>query len=415
MNNLQKDFLHRSRANLENLSASAKENLSPELLREIFRALHTIKGTAQTFGFAASAQLAHELENLLSAAGNNDVFSNADFKNTLTEGFALLIKSFGEAGDFETPNVFLEKIRRLAPDSTALENTFFSQIPDEISRQLSEYEKNAFATAQRAGKNIFCVRADFDLAVFGEEFKDLRESLSANGEIIATLPNPNSAARNKIGFLIYFAGQESEKLRANLQNFSVETIGQTASFPDDSDGVLTRIAAHAKDLAQRLGKEVEILISADKIELSSEKLKIVFDALLHLVRNAVDHAVEKPEERRAKGKERRGKIEILLKAAENGFELSVRDDGKGIDLEKIRAKALERNLLPDAQILTGTEMLDLIFLPEFSTRERVSEISGRGVGLDAVKNLIENAGGKISVESVQDAGTTFEIFLPKEF
>jgi len=415
MNNLQKDFLHRSRANLENLSASAKENLSPELLREIFRALHTIKGTAQTFGFAASARLAHELENLLSAAGNSEVLSNADFRNTLIEGFALLIKSFGEADDFETPTAFLEKIRRLAPDSTPLENAFFAQIPDDISRQLSEYEKNSFAAAQRAGKRIFCVRADFDFAVFGEEFKNLRESLSANGEIIATLPNPNSAARNKIGFLIYFAGQESDKLRANLQNFSVETIGQTASFPNDSDGVLTQIAAHAKDLAQKLGKEVEILISNDKIELSDENLKLVFDALLHLVRNAIDHAVEKPEERRAKGREARGKIEISLKAFENGFELSVKDDGKGIDLEKIRAKALERNLLSDAQILTGTEMLDLIFLPEFSTRETVSEISGRGVGLDAVKNLIENAGGKISVESVQNSGTTFKIFLPKEF
>jgi chemotaxis protein histidine kinase CheA len=413
MNNLQKDFLHRSRANLENLSASAKKDLSPELLREIFRALHTIKGTAQTFGFAASARLAHELENLLSA-GNNDGFSNADFRNTLIEGFALLVKSFDETDVFETPDAFLEKIRRFAPDSTPLENAFFAQIPDEISSQLSEFEKNAFAAAQSAGKNIFCVRADFDFAVFGEEFKNLRENLSANGEIIATLPNPESATRNKIGFIIYFAGQESDKIRANLRNFSVETVSQTASFPNDSGGVLTQIAAHAKDLAQRLGKEVEVLISADKIELSDETLKLVFDALLHLVRNAIDHAVETPEERRAKGKEPRGKIEIELKASENGFELSVRDDGKGIDLEKIRAKAVERNLLSGAQILTEKEMLDLIFLPEFSTRETISEISGRGVGLDAVKNLIENAGGKISVESVRDAGTTFGIFLPKE-
>ena len=413
MNNLQKDFLHRSRANLENLSARAnlENSLSTELLRETFRTLHTIKGTAQTFGFAASAHLAHELENLLSAAKTGADFSDSNVKDVLTEGFALLIKSFGQAESFDVPESFLRKIHELAPDSAPPENYFAAQIPDEIARQLSEYEKTVFASAVRRGQNIFCVEADFDFADFSDEFKKLRENLSANGEIIATLPNPNSAAKNKIGFLIYFAGQKSEA----FANFPIETVRQSFSFADDSDGILAQSAAHGKDLAQKLGKEIEFKISNDETGLSNENLKLIFDILLHLVRNAIDHAIENPEERRAKGKDALGKIEISLKTNENGLELSVKDDGKGIDLEKIKAKAIEKNLFSTAKILTEAEMLDLIFLPEFSTRETLSEISGRGVGLDAVRNLIENAGGKISVESLKDAGTTFEIFLPKEF
>lgn len=407
MNSLQKDFLQRSIANLENLTESAKgeKSLSPEFLRESFRVLHTIKGTSQTFGFFDAAHLAHEIENLLSAATKDD---SDDFKNVLLEGFALLIQTFNQPDNTSNQKAFLDKIRRFAPDFSPSQNSFSPQIPPEIAEKLSEYERNAFASAQRAGQNIFSVKADFDLADFSAAFKRLREDLSSKGEIIATLPQ--AAEKNKIGFLIYFASKEKEF----AQKFSPEIVWQTTSFSDDLNGILSHVAAHGKELAQKFEKQVEITVSAGKIELSAEKSKLVFDVLLHLVRNAVDHAIEKAEERIAKGKAARGAIEISLKNAESGLELSVRDDGKGIDSDKIRAKATEKNLISDGEILTENELLGLIFLHEFSTRETVSEISGRGVGLDAVKNLIENAGGRISVKSLLNSGTTFEIFLPYE-
>ncbi|MGC2238878.1 MAG: ATP-binding protein [Pyrinomonadaceae bacterium] len=408
MNNLQKDFLQRSIANLENLTASAKkeESLSPEFAREIFRMLHTIKGTSQTFGFSTAANLAHELENLLSA---KDV--SADFKNILLEGFALLIDSFRHPNESGKHESFIDKIRRIVPVSSPLQNSFAAQIPPEISKQLSEYERNAYLSAVGDGKKIFCVKADFDLADFASGFKNLKENLSLQGEIIATLPAPQ-IEKGKIGFLIYFAGQEiGEEIS---QNFPSEIIGRAATFSDDVKGILEQVAAHGKDLARKLGKEIQITVSADEIELSAEKSKLIFDILLHLVRNAVDHAIEKPDERRAKGKDASGTIEISLKANENDLALSVKDDGKGIDAEKIEAKAVEKSLISAGEILTGRELLGLIFLHEFSTRETISEISGRGVGLDAVKDLAENGGGKISVESRKDAGMTFEIILPKD-
>ena len=131
---------------------------------------------------------------------------------------------------------------------------------------------------------------------------------------------------------------------------------------------------------------------------------MIFDVLVHLIRNAVDHAVESA-----------GKIKINLGTEENNLRLSVSDDGRGIDSEKIKAKAVEKYLVSAAENLTEQETLDLIFLPEFPTASKLTEISGRGIGLDAVKTAVEARGGKINVKSQSGKGTTFEIYLPKEF
>ena len=405
MNNLQKDFLRRAVATLEDLleSAQKKVELSPEFLRETFRALHTIKGTSQTFGFAPASGLAHELENLLSAENDAD-----EFKNLLLEGLTLLKNSL-DGDDAADHQAFVDKIRRIIPPAAALPDAFSTEIPAEISARLSDFEKKTFVSARQAGKNIFRVKADFAFADFAEKFKRLKEALSNEGEIIATMPNPETE-KNKIGFLIYLAGVEKKI----SPDFPWELVGQKAEFSADADGILSQIAAHGEDLAQKLGKRVEFAVFAEQIEVSPAMLHLIFAALLHLVRNAVDHAVENPEERLAAGKDPRGAIEISLRSAENGLSLRVRDDGRGIDPAAIKAKAVEKNLLSPDEILTENELLDLIFLPEFSTRETISDVSGRGVGLDAVKNLIEEAGGRISVTSLKDAGTTFEVFIPKE-
>ena len=140
---------------------------------------------------------------------------------------------------------------------------------------------------------------------------------------------------------------------------------------------------------------------SDEPRLNAKYLNLIFEILLHLVRNAVDHSFDES-----------GHIEIRLKETDGGINLTLTDDGKGIDLYVIRAKAIEQKLiLPDTN-LSEQETLDLIFLPGFSTAERVTEISGRGVGLDEVQNLVVNARGTISVESRKDKGTVFEIFLP---
>jgi two-component system chemotaxis sensor kinase CheA len=409
MNSLQKDFIERTIAALEALTARAAESaiLSQEFLREISRVLHTIKGTSQTFGFSASSNIAHELENFLAA-----VREDADLKAKLLDGFAILIESFEQVESSGTKVV----VREGRPINDHLHQRFrltSKQIPAEISAQLSGHEKDVWACALLNEKEIFCLNATFETKNFDVEFKKLREDISSNGEIIATLPDLRTK-NNKIGFLIYFAADHSTNLSKISQNSVAEIDCRRVILAPDLGIVFSEIESHAESLARAAGKEIKVAIAADDIKLSRKRSNLIFDILLHLIRNAVDHAIETPEERIAKDKSATGKIEIVLKSAETGFVLSVKDDGSGIDMKKLRAKAIEKNLVRRENDLTENELLDLIFLHDFSTAEAVTEISGRGVGLDAVKAMVENVGGTIGVKSMKDSGTTFEIFLPEE-
>jgi len=419
MNNLQQDFLIQSIAALERLIGQLRvenhaENFSENFARESFRTLHTIKGTSQTFGFPASGTLAHELENLLTGAKNQHLSAGKDYKSLFLEGVALLKKTF-ENRNFEIPAAFLEKMRIVAPRENDSE-IFLGETPNEISSQLSEREKNAVNSALRSGKNLFCLEIGFDLAAFAEGLTDFREGLSERCEIIATLPSAKFSAQGKIGFQIFLATSESaEKIGETAEKHRAEIIFQAArkDFSNDLAGVAAHVSGHGNTLAKKLGKEIEFIISGSEQEVSPHLLKIVFDALLHLVRNAVDHAIEPPGERIDKNKRARGEIKIQFTSDENNLHLTISDDGRGIDAEKIKAKAIEKNLISNSEILSKQETFNLIFEPELSTAERLTEISGRGVGLDAVKDLVGKAGGKITVDSEKEKGTAFEIRLPR--
>ena len=409
MNSLKKDFVERTLRRLEDLSAraAASQTLSPEFLREVSRTLHTIKGTSQTFGFAASSKLAHQLESLLLAEKRE-----ANFQPILLEGFEFLIRSFMQTETSER-STLTDRIRPITITSES-QDSFSRTVPAEIFERFADFEKNALSSALAQGKKIFNLHASFDLNDFAAEFKKLRERLNSKGEIIATFPSSSRQQKGKIGFIFYFAADDEERLSEISQDLSAE-IDWEPMFDDDDFGIIyAEIAAHARNLARDSGKKVSVTAAADPIALAGEKANLIFDVLLHLARNAVDHGIETPKERIAKNKSSGGTIEIVLKIEENGLFLSVKDDGKGIDPEKLRAKAIEKNLISAEKNLTEKEMLDLIFLHDFSTRDEVTEVSGRGIGLDAVKTMVENVNGKIDVKNHESLGTTFEVFLPNE-
>lgn len=259
--------------------------------------------------------------------------------------------------------------------------------------------------ARENEKNIFCFEVDFETANFADELINFRESLSATGEIIATLPGAKSIRDGVIGFKILFASSAaSPKIQAIAEAGAAEIIFNSSLnvFSNDAPGVLAQIVKYGEETASKLGKRIRFKTSSDEIELSPEKLQLVFYVLLHLVRNAVDHAVETI-----------GQIEIQLAAQANNLRLIVSDNGRGIIRDEIKAAAVEKNLISRDKILTEQETLDLIFLSEFSTKSVVTEISGRGVGLDAVKFAVEKAGGTINVKSRNGKGTVFEIVLPQ--
>lgn len=178
--------------------------------------------------------------------------------------------------------------------------------------------------------------------------------------------------------------------------------------------VFNRFPRMVRDIARNSGKEVDFVIEGEETELDRSLLEEITDPLIHLLRNAIDHGIESPEERASAGKPARGRVLLKAYQEENSVVIMVRDDGRGISLEKLKRKALEKGLVKaeDLEKLSEKEIIDFIFHPGFSTAEEVTDVSGRGVGMDVVKRNIEKVNGQVSVESREGEGTTFYLRLP---
>ena len=179
-------------------------------------------------------------------------------------------------------------------------------------------------------------------------------------------------------------------------------------------GFMLSFARHARELARSLGREVEVDLEGEETRLDRRIARELEEALVHLIRNAVDHGIEPPEVREARGKPRAGRIRIKALADGPKVRLVIEDDGGGIDIERVLQQAVDVGLV-DAVVAAGLgkkEALRLLFAPGFSTRKQVSEISGRGVGLDVVANAVARVGGEVFVDSEPRRGTTFTVDVP---
>lgn len=176
--------------------------------------------------------------------------------------------------------------------------------------------------------------------------------------------------------------------------------------------VFNKFPRMVRDLARKFGKKIDFVMEGLDTELDRSVLDEMSDPIMHLLRNAVDHGIESPEERKAKGKSETGLIKLSARREKNNVVIEVEDDGRGIDLEKIRKKAIERGLISESSKLSEEELKNLIFLPGFSTKDQTTEISGRGVGMDVVKTTVEKLGGSIKVISEKSKGTKIRINLP---
>lgn len=178
--------------------------------------------------------------------------------------------------------------------------------------------------------------------------------------------------------------------------------------------VFNRFPRMVRDLSRELNKEVNLIIQGEETELDRTVIDEIGDPLVHLLRNSIDHGVEHPSERQAKGKNPVGEIRLIARHEGNNVIIMVEDDGKGINADIIKQKAVEKGLITQAEAekLEPAEAIRLVFLPGFSTAETVTDVSGRGVGMDAVKTKIESLGGMVDVETKINEGSKFKIRLP---
>ena len=267
--------------------------------------------------------------------------------------------------------------------------------------------KSAAASSAHAVKPVKTVRVDVQkldnlMNLVGElvikrtrlnRFVELFESKYGSDELIESL----SEMSNHLG---YVAGE----LQEQIMKARMLPISQ----------IFNRFPRMVRDTAQKLGKEIDFIVEGKETELDRNVIEMIGDPLIHLIRNAIDHGIETPEERVKKGKLRKGKL--LLKASyhESHIVIIIEDDGKGIDVQKIREKAVERGLYDRETVerMSDKEVLDLIFRSGFSTKDEVSDLSGRGVGMDVVRTAIEQINGVVEVHSEINVGTRFTIRLP---
>jgi two-component system chemotaxis sensor kinase CheA len=178
--------------------------------------------------------------------------------------------------------------------------------------------------------------------------------------------------------------------------------------------IFNRFPRTVRDLANREGKEVEFVMEGGETELDRSVMDGLNDPLMHLIRNAIDHGIERPEVRTAAGKTPKGHLRLSARRESENVIIVIEDDGGGIDPARIVAKAIDRDILkPEAaQALTPEQIYALLFLPGFSTAEKITDVSGRGVGLDVVKTTIDSLKGSIKTDSTLGKGTRFELVLP---
>ena len=202
--------------------------------------------------------------------------------------------------------------------------------------------------------------------------------------------------------------EQMDRVTTDLQNIVMKVRMVPVS------AVFNRFPRMVRDVSKELNKEINLTIEGEETELDRTVIDEIGDPIMHLLRNSLDHGVEHPDDREAKGKPRTGEVGLIARHEGNNVVIMVTDDGSGIDANKIRKKAIEKGMISqeEAEKLDDADAVRLIFLPGFSTAEQITDISGRGVGMDVVRSKIESLSGHVDVETKIDEGSVFKIKLP---
>lgn len=420
-NDIVKEFLLESDENLAQLDRDLIElesnPTSREILARIFRTVHTIKGSSGFLGFTNLGIVAHAGENLLSQLRDGKIAVNSEIASGLLSLVDAIrhmrseIAATGKEGDGDYTTL-LETLQRLQGKGQRGENPTSSVGPVQAMPQASAPSQDTGRRPSAAGIGTALVPSDSQVAAENLSLRvgvhQLDKLMDLVGELVL--------ARNQILQISY--REQDPAFLASSQRLNLITSelqeGVAKARMQPIGNVWQQFPRLVRDLGIGCGKKVRLEISGNETELDKGVLEAIKDPLAHLVRNAVDHGLESPEERVAAGKPEEGRL-VLRAFHENGqVNIEISDDGAGIDLERVRQKALDQRLITadKAQVMEDQETLSLIFLPGFSTAKTVTNISGRGVGMDVVKTNIERVGGTVALDSQPGRGTTVRIRIP---
>jgi two-component system, chemotaxis family, sensor kinase CheA len=288
------------------------------------------------------------------------------------------------------------------PTVTAAQEPIISKAVTEEARPLEEQRNTARQTTAGTTLRVESERIDAAMNLIGELIIQRSMIASLSAELAAERQGNERESRLKEA--VDLTRRTLSELQESVMRMRLVAIDQ----------VFRRFPRVVRDASIKLGKPLRLEVSGGQTEIDKSIVEVISDPLIHLIRNACDHGIESPEVRRAAGKPEEGVINLCARRVGNQIAVEVEDDGGGINPEKVVAKALQKGLVNAQEIKDWSDhqKISLIFLPEFSTKETVSDLSGRGVGMDVVKTTVDSLGGSIAVSSVLGQGSRFTIKLP---
>lgn len=434
------EFINESQEHLQNIEQGVlvleDDPTNADTLNSIFRAFHTFKGGSGFLNLTVIKDLAHELESLLDAARQHKITLNSEIIDVILEGGDTLKKFVTQIlaqlnGNTAVAPILIPtaelitKVKALLVNPAAAPTTAPEAVSVPASPAPEAQDVQAASVAIAAAPPA--ASAGVAAAPATEASKP---ATAAGGNNTAGYVKVDTI---KLDSLIDLVGelviaesmvvQDPELLRASSRNLS-RNLGQLRRITSELQrtamslrmvpirATFQKMTRLVRDLASKQQKQIQLTLSGEDTELDRNIVEEIADPLIHMIRNAADHGIEKPQARLARGKNAQGTIHLRAFHRGGNIVIQIQDDGNGLNKEKLLAKAHERGVIKPGQILSDKETYDLIFAPGFSTADQITDISGRGVGMDVVRRNIEKLRGKVEIDTVAGHGTTFTIYLP---
>jgi two-component system chemotaxis sensor kinase CheA len=435
------DFISEAEDNLNNIEVSLieleQEPENAEIINDIFRPIHTIKGVSGFLSLDKINRLSHATENLLDSARSGDFIINHLATDAILESVDLLkqlidnVKQGLDNGYRQDDGhidveILRDKLKRLQISLTKGEKEPLGEILVRKNSLKKQDVEDALEIQKKHPEKKFGEILIEDKKIAPAQ---IASALMEQSSVKRRLDSQVKVSTQKLDDLVDYAGElviaQSMLRQQTMENSALsQTVSQLGQIVNNMQNIamsmrmipikatFMKMIRLVRDLSRKSGKQINLSMTGEETEIDRNVVDALYEPMVHMIRNACDHGIESVEERRKKEKPEQGNIDLRAYHKGGNIVIEIEDDGKGLDREKIMKKAMSTGLITGDEQMTDAQVFNLILSPGFSTANQITDISGRGVGMDVVKEGIEKFRGHLNIESEKGAGSRFIISLP---